>query len=54
MQRIIIEVSENEFDEITRIREGKTWRELMLPPLGIKTQRRKSGPQRRPTEVTSQ
>jgi hypothetical protein len=47
MKRIVIEVSDSEFDEIIKVRRDKTWRELLLPPLGIKTQRRSSGPKRR-------
>jgi len=45
-----MEVSDEEFERISKLRDGKTWRELFLPPLGIETKRHPTGPSRKRTE----
>jgi hypothetical protein len=50
MERIMIEVSASEFEKLRDLRDGKTWRELLLPPLGIETKRQAPGPGRKPKE----
>ena len=44
INRIIMEVSDQEFEKITELRAGKTWKELFLPPIGISARRRPPGP----------
>lgn len=47
MERIMIEVTATEFQKILERRDGKTWRELFLPAIGIETSRQRPGPDRK-------
>jgi len=49
MQTILIQVSDEEFNKLLELKKGPspTWRELFLKPLGIETERKITGPQRR-------
>ena len=39
-QSIMFEVSDAELDRILFLKDGKTWRELILEALGVQTERR--------------
>jgi hypothetical protein len=47
VERIVIEVNPEEFKRISELKDGRTWRELFLPALGIETKRQTPGPDRK-------